>query len=252
MTTHCLERIRPPRNRRAALFLAAALAALAGLALPAPGQAADGAAATGDATKTAAEPTAPADPAPPAAPATDKTMQNGPKELAYGLRFLKERMYPRAIAHLTAAIRTRSLEPKLLSDAHYFRGRALTRTQRPGLALDDFTRAVTYWPENVKALRVRCRQLTLMKEFDKAQEDCDQAVLLAPEDWRGWFTRGLLRKETKQRDLAETDFSAAQMRMPDGMETFPAVARQLREFDLLEDPDAWRNDPNAQPQWTED
>ena len=40
--------------------------------------------------------------------------------------------------------------------------------------------------------------------------------------------------------------------MPDGMETFPAVARQLREFDLLEDPDAWRNDPNAQPQWTED
>lgn len=242
MTTRRPERNRSPGDRRAGLFPAAVLVVLAALVLPPPGLAAD-APATDDAEKNAGDT---------AAPAAAKPANDGPKELAYGLRFLKERMYPRAIVHLTAAIRTRMLEPKLLSDAHYFRGRALTRTKRPGLALDDFTRAVTYWPENVKALRVRCRQLTLMKEFEKAKEDCDQAVLLAPEDWRGWFTRGLLRKETDQRDLAEVDFSAAQMRMPDGMETFPAIARQLREFDLLEDPDAWRDDPNALPQWTED
>ena len=167
------------------------------------------------------------------AAADDGAHGSGPKELAYGLHFLKVMDYPRAIIHLSAAIETRELDPRRLSDAHYFRGRALTRSQRPELALVDFTRAVTYWPENVKALRVRCRALTLAGDLVRAEADCDQAVLLAPEDWRGWFTRGLLRERKDERDLALVDFSAARMRMPDGLETFPGVSRQLRQYGLL-------------------
>jgi tetratricopeptide (TPR) repeat protein len=170
----------------------------------------------------------------PGTAAAAQSAEDGPQQLAYGLRFLKAKDYPRAIVHLTAAIQTRELEPKRLSDAHYFRGRALSRTRRHGLALEDFSQALLYWPENVKALRVRCRALTLKGDLEKAEADCDQAVLLSPEDWRGWFTRGLLRDEKNERNLALGDFSAAQMRMPEGLETFPGVARPLREYGLIE------------------
>ena len=178
-----------------------------------------------------------------------------PKDFVYGLHFLKARDYPRAIVHLTEAIRTHKLPPERLSDAYYFRGRALTRTKREELALLDFTQAITYWPENVKALRVRCRALTLDGKLKRAETDCDQAVLLAPDDWRSWFTRGLLRDAMGQRILAMGDFSAAQMRMPEGMETFPAVKRQLKAYDLLEDEPGFslpQEDPdNPHPTWTE-
>jgi len=178
--------------------------------------------------------------------------KEGSKQLAYGLRFMKARDYPRAIVHLTAAIRTHELSPRHLSDAYYFRGRALTRNRRPELALDDFTRAVTYWPENVKALRVRCRALTLKGEEEKARADCDQAVLLAPDDWRGWFTRGLLRDSRNERDLALSDFSNAKDRMPKGLETFPDVARQLRAYGLLDGASDAAPDTDPLPSWQEE
>ncbi|MEQ8668344.1 MAG: tetratricopeptide repeat protein [Rhodospirillales bacterium] len=176
-----------------------------------------------------------------------------PKDFVYGLHFLKARDYPRAIAHLTEAIQAHALKPQRLSDAHYFRGRALTRTKRDELALADFTLAVTYWPENVKALRVRCRALTLQDKLADAKADCDQAVLLAPDDWRGWFTRGLLHDKKNDRSLALSDFTAAQARMPDGMDTFPAVSRQLRAYDLLknENQDTAPAGP-THPVWVED
>jgi tetratricopeptide (TPR) repeat protein len=159
----------------------------------------------------------------------------GPKQFTYGLHFMKARDYPRAIVHLTAAIQAHNLEPERLSDAYYFRGRALVRTHRPELALADFTQAVAYWPKNVKALRVRCRTLTLKGDLPDALIDCDQAVELAPEDWRGWFTRGLLREAQQDRNLALIDFTASKARMPKGLETFPSVSRQLKAYGLLTD-----------------
>ena len=177
--------------------------------------------------------------------------QEGQKQLAFGLRFMKAKDYPRAIVHLTAAIQTHQLSAQWLSDAYYFRGRALTRTERPELALDDFGRAITFWPENVKALRVRCRALTLKGALDKAASDCDQAVELAADDWRGWFTRGLLREQQGERKLALDDFTAAKARMPDGMLTFPIVARQLKAFGLLEKNDGGGNSAPL-PVWQEE
>ncbi len=159
---------------------------------------------------------------------------DGRGELAKGLRAMKQKSYQRAVVHLTAAIRSATLEPRQLSDAHYFRGRALVRVQQRDLALADFDQAVLYWPENVKALRVRCRALALEKQWERATGDCDTAVALAPGDWRGWFTRGLLRREQDRRDEAKGDFAAALMRMPDGMTSFPMVRRPLREFGLIE------------------
>ncbi|MEP0337982.1 MAG: tetratricopeptide repeat protein [Alphaproteobacteria bacterium] len=186
-----------------------------------------------------------------AADADAGTVADGPKQLAYGLHFMKARDYPRAIVHLTEAIRTHALEPERLSDAYYFRGRALIRTQRPELALADFTQALAQWPENVKALRVRCRTLTLKGDLPEALSDCDRAVELAPEDWRGWFTRGLLREARRERNLALVDFTASQARMPKGLETFPSVARQLKAYGLLTDDANIEDSTPSLPVWQE-
>ncbi|MAN81368.1 MAG: hypothetical protein CMF64_13360 [Magnetovibrio sp.] len=187
-----------------------------------------------------------------AADADAGTVANGPKQLAYGLHFMKARDYPRAIVHLTEAIQAHALEPERLSDAYYFRGRALVRTQRPELALADFTQAVAFWPKNVKALRVRCRALTLKGDLPGALSDCDRAVELAPEDWRGWFTRGLLREARHERNLALIDFTASQARMPKGLETFPSVARQLKAYGLMTDDANTKDDTRPLPVWQED
>jgi len=176
----------------------------------------------------------------------------GPKQLSYGLHFIKARDYPRAIVHLTAAIQARTLEPERLSDAYYFRGRALVRTQRPELALADFTQALAHWPGNVKVLRVRCRALTLKGDLPDALADCDRAVELAPEDWRGWFTRGLLREARSERNLALVDFTASQARMPKGLETFPSVARQLKAYGLLADDAGAESSAPPLPLWQEE
>ncbi|MAN78811.1 MAG: hypothetical protein CMM77_11840 [Rhodospirillaceae bacterium] len=188
----------------------------------------------------------------PAAAADKDTAGAGPKQLSYGLHFMKARDYPRAIVHLTEAIQTHSLEPKRLSDAYYFRGRALVRTQRPELALADFTQAVAHWPKNVKALRVRCRALTLKGDLPDALSDCDQAVQLAPEDWRGWFTRGLLREVRNEQNLALIDFTASKARMPQGLETFPVIARQLKAYGLLTDGDDAKDKAAPLPVWQEE
>ena len=187
-----------------------------------------------------------------AADADAGTVADGPKQLAYGLHFIKARDYPRAIVHLTAAIQARTLEPERLSDAYYFRGRALVRTQRPELALADFTQALAQWPKNVKALRVRCRALTLKGDLPDALADCDRAVELAPEDWRGWFTRGLLREARQERNLALVDFTASQARMPKGLETFPSVARQLKAYGLLTDGADTKDSTPPLPVWQEE
>ena len=188
----------------------------------------------------------------PAAAADGGSVGEGPKQLAYGLHFMKARDYPRAIVHLTAAIQAHALEPERLSDAYYFRGRALVRTQRPELALADFTQALTHWPKNVKALRVRCRALTLKGDLPDALADCDRAVELAPEDWRGWFTRGLLREARSEHNLALIDFTASQARMPKGLETFPTVARQLKAYGLLTDGADTKDKTPPLPVWQED
>ncbi|HBC09149.1 MAG TPA: hypothetical protein DC046_16430 [Rhodospirillaceae bacterium] len=165
---------------------------------------------------------------------------------------MKAKDYPRAIVHLTEAIQAHALEPERLSDAYYFRGRALVRTQRPDLALADFTQAVVFWPKNVKALRVRCRALTLRGELPDALADCDRAVELAPEDWRGWFTRGLLREARSERNLALIDFTASQARMPKGLETFPTIARQLKAYGLMTDDTDTKDGPPPLPVWQEE
>lgn len=187
-----------------------------------------------------------------AADADARAIAAGPKQLAYGLHFMKAKDYPRAIVHLTEAIQTHTLEPEQLSDAYYFRGRALVRTQRPELALADFTQAVAFWPKNVKALRVRCRALTLKGDLPDALADCDRAVELAPEDWRGWFTRGLLREARSERNLALVDFTASHARMPKGLETFPTVARQLKAYGLLTDGADTKGGAPSLPAWQED
>ncbi|MCF3631184.1 tetratricopeptide repeat protein [Thalassospiraceae bacterium LMO-SO8] len=188
----------------------------------------------------------------PAADADAGATAEGPKQLAYGLHFMKAKDYPRAIVHLTEAIQAHALEPERLSDAYYFRGRALVRTQRPDLALADFTQAVAFWPKNVKALRVRCRALTLKGELPDALADCDRAVELAPEDWRGWFTRGLLREARSERNLALIDFTASQARMPKGLETFPTIARQLKAYGLLTDGTDTKDGAPPLPVWQEE
>ena len=187
-----------------------------------------------------------------AADAHAGTAAEGPKQLAYGLHFMKAKDYPRAIVHLTEAIQAHALEPERLSDAYYFRGRALVRTQRPDLALADFTQAVAFWPKNIKALRVRCRALTLKGELPDALADCDRAVELAPEDWRGWFTRGLLREARSERNLALIDFTASQARMPKGLETFPTIARQLKAYGLLADETDTKDGAPPLPVWQEE
>ncbi|MEK9673354.1 MAG: tetratricopeptide repeat protein [Rhodospirillaceae bacterium] len=173
-----------------------------------------------------------ADDKPPAAQM--KAPPQGTFEYAHGVKALKLKLYPRAIAHLTVAIRSGDLDSKQLSDAHYFRGRALVRSERPEAALEDFTRAVTFWPENVKALRLRCRSLALAKQPDAARKDCDLAVSLDGTDWKNWFTRGLLSKEQGDDPAAKIDLALAMARMPDGMTTFPFVYRPLRDLGLLQ------------------
>ena len=156
--------------------------------------------------------------------------------MSFGLRALKVEDYPRAITYLTDAINAHDLPTHLLSDAYYFRGRALTHAGQADLAMADFSAAITYWPENVKALRVRCRAYTLKDDFKHAVADCDQAVQLAPKDWRSWFTRGLLRDRRNDRAGALSDLTAAQKLMPKGMDTFPMVYRPLRDYGLLQTP----------------
>lgn len=160
---------------------------------------------------------------------------DGQTEMSRGLQALKLKNYQAAIVHLSAAIQAADLEPRVLSDAHYFRSRALIRSREQALAINDLGKAILYWSENVKALRVRCRALTLDRKFNAAEADCDQAVELAPDDWRGWFTRGLLRRDQDQPDKAKDDFSAAKQRMPEALKAYPMVARQFREFGLSGD-----------------
>ena len=107
-------------------------------------------------------------------------------------------------------------------------------------------------PKNVKALRVRCRALTLKGDLPDALADCDRAVELAPEDWRGWFTRGLLREARSERNLALIDFTASHARMPKGLETFPTVARQLKAYGLLTDGADTKDGAPPLPAWQGD
>lgn len=157
----------------------------------------------------------------------------GREEYVAGLLALKERAAMRAVVHLSAAITSGDLSPPQLSDAYYFRARALGRVERDDLALADLTRALTVGPENVKALRLRCRTLTLAGDAEKAAADCNMAVLLAPEDWRTWFTRGLLHDRRNDRTLAKGDLAAAQARMPEGTDEIPAVRKPLQDYGLI-------------------
>src|SRR5690606_15590440 len=91
----------------------------------------------------------------------------GREEYVAGLLALKERAAMRAVVHLSAAITSGDLPPPQLSDAFYFRAYALGRVERTDLALADLTRALTVGPENVKALRLRCRTLTLAGDTEK-------------------------------------------------------------------------------------
>lgn len=157
----------------------------------------------------------------------------GREEYVAGLLALKERAAMRAVVHLSAAIESGDLTPPQLSDAFYFRAYALGRVERGDLALADLGRALTVGPENVKALRLRCRTLTLAGDTEKAAADCNMAVLLAPEDWRTWFTRGLLHDHRNDRALAKGDLAAAQARMPEGADELPAVRKPLQDYGLI-------------------
>lgn len=155
------------------------------------------------------------------------------EEYVAGLIALKEQDAMRAIVHLSAAIDTQDLPPQLLSDAFYFRARALSRAERGDMALADLTRALTYWPENVKALRLRCRTQTLAGDTEQAEKDCNMAVLLAPDDWRTWFTRALMHDRDNNRTAARGDLVAAQSRMPKGTEDQPGVRGPLADYGLV-------------------
>ncbi len=160
--------------------------------------------------------------------------------MAAGVKALQDKDYRAAVALLVEAVKSEQLNRMDLSDSYYFLGRALTRVREELLALEQFKRAVQVNPENVKARRMFCRALTQRGKVLAAARHCEASIKLAPEDWRGYFTRALLQQVSGDFDGARDDFTTAYDLAPETIRENVFVVKTLQRAGVLESggPDA--------------
>jgi tetratricopeptide (TPR) repeat protein/S1-C subfamily serine protease len=156
-----------------------------------------------------------------------------------GALFTRARLYDRAIADYTEALRaepasaraccergrayflkgdaaaaerdcTRALEldPKLAA-AHVHRAAARLARDEPRAALADCDRAAALDPKSAAAFSLRALARLRLGDADKARADCAEALWLDPKLATAYFHRGLIADAAGDRDAARRDYDQA-------------------------------------------
>jgi tetratricopeptide (TPR) repeat protein len=106
------------------------------------------------------------------------------------------------------------------ANEHLEAGRTLLRANKPREALAELNLAVEADANSAEAFTVRGVAYFELKEYANAQLDYEQAIKLAPDSYRPYYNRALLR--TAQNDLAGAvkDYSDAIRLAPDTADTY--------------------------------
>jgi tetratricopeptide (TPR) repeat protein len=115
-----------------------------------------------------------------------------------------ESHYTEALADLERAVK---LDPT--ASAFFFRGMARYYLGQYEAAVEDYTAALTVSSEEVPAYLWRCRAHYRLKQFQAGLPDCDEYVMRKPEEYEGYYVRGILRSRADDQDGAIADYRRA-------------------------------------------
>jgi len=76
-------------------------------------------------------------------------------------------------------------------------------------AVEDFTGALTDGSDLVSPYLWRCRAQYRLKQYQAGLSDCDQYVMQRPEEYEGYYARGILRSRAGSQDGAMADYRRA-------------------------------------------
>ena len=179
------------------------------------------------------------------------------QSLEEGKRFLKANRYPEAVLAFSHALTLQ----KNLAEAYLFRGRANAGLGRMDLAAQDFSKVIQLQPEGAEAYieraaarleqedytgvvadcgealqrdsrialaySLRARALAHAGSLDRALEDLNRAVELAP-DQSNYFQRAAVYQTLGQHKRALTDLDQVIALRPDGAQAYFARAQSRR------------------------
>jgi tetratricopeptide (TPR) repeat protein len=109
-----------------------------------------------------------------------------------------------SLADLDRAV---NLEPT--ASAYLYRGITRYYLGQYQAAVEDLTRALTDDSDLVSPYLWRCRAQYRMKQYQAGLPDCDEYVLRSPEDYEGYYVRGILRSRAGSQDSAIADYRRA-------------------------------------------
>lgn len=117
----------------------------------------------------------------------------------------------KAIADATAVIQTDPAPhaPGMLETAYLFRSQAYLKKHMYGEALADANEVVSLDSKSAEAWNSRCWTKAIMGNLSGALSDCDQSLLLAPNESNTRDSRGFVYLKMKNYDAAIADYNAA-------------------------------------------
>lgn len=117
---------------------------------------------------------------------------------------LKAGKFEAAATSCTAAIK------KSPNKHEGYQGRAFAyfNLKNNDAALADFTKAVSFAPDNIQLLGLRGEFYAITKKYDLALADFNKVLQLSPKDLAALFRRSQIYSETGKRDLAIADLKA--------------------------------------------
>jgi tetratricopeptide (TPR) repeat protein len=119
-----------------------------------------------------------------------------------------------------------------IARAYYNRGIAFNEDKNYNSALNDFSKAISIFPNNADALYSRALVYRSLGKQELALEDFSRAILLNPKKADSFYYRGMTNVDLNRLPEAIGDFSEAIKRKPDHVEALSAraLARgQLRD-----------------------
>jgi tetratricopeptide (TPR) repeat protein len=75
--------------------------------------------------------------------------------------------------------------------------------------VEDFTGALTDGSDLVSPYLWRCRAQYRLKQYQAGLLDCDEYVMRSPEEYEGYYVRGILRSRAGSQDGAMADYRRA-------------------------------------------
>lgn len=115
-----------------------------------------------------------------------------------------ESRFTESLADLERAV---NLEPT--ASAYLYRGVTRYHLGQYQAAVEDFTGALTDGSDLVSPYLWRCRAQYRLKQYQAGLLDCDEYVMRSPEEYEGYYVRGILRSRAGSQDGAMADYRRA-------------------------------------------